>query len=254
MIDKLARVRKPHDTIADALGVAILSGELVPGQLLNGEAEASTMHNISRGSYREAIRTLAAKGLISSRPKAGTRVLDRERWNLLDLDVLRWLFSSEPDEKILHDLFALRRIVEPAAAALAARNWNEQSIVPLRAAMDAMVTIPHTHEGWSAADKDFHDVIFQLAGNIFLVALSSAIIAAVRLSNTYKLRGPGPVRNSTVDHLRVYEAIIAQDDGLASSRMRELIDTALDDTLRERRRALSDRRVILRKGALVTSP
>lgn len=248
MVDRQARVYKPHDTIADTLGAAILAGDLAPGQFLDSEAEASAMHNVSRSSYREAIRTLAAKGLVSSRQKAGTRVLERERWNLLDLDVLRWLFIREPDEKVLVDLFGLRGAVEPAAAALAARCWTEWSIAPLRDAMDVMVTHAPDHEAWLTADKAFHDSIFQAAGNAFLISLSSAITTAVRLSNRYKLRGPGAVRDSTADHLRVYEAVIGRDEDSASGRMRELIDIALNDTLRERRRALTQKPVARRAG------
>lgn len=240
MVDRQARVYKPHDTIADALGAAILAGELAPGQGLESEAEASAIRNVSRGSYREAIRTLAAKGLVSSRQKAGTRVLERERWNLLDLEVLRWLFVREPDEKVLIDLFGLRGAVEPAAAALAARNWTERSIAPLREAMDVMVSRSPDHEVWLTADRAFHDLIFHIAGNAFLISLSPAITTAVRLSNRYKMRGPGPMRNSTVDHFRVYEAIIGRDQDIASQRMRDLIDIALSDTLRERRRALAE--------------
>lgn len=240
MVDKRTRVNKPHDTIADALGAAILSGDLAPGQVLDSEADASATHNVSRSSYREAIRTLAAKGLVSSRQKAGTRVLERERWNLLDLDVLRWLFIREPDEKVLIDLFGLRGAVEPAAAALAARNWTEESIIPLRAALDTMISYSPSDEAWQIADKAFHDFIFQVGGNAFLISLSSAITTAVRMSTRYKMRGLGPVRNSTVDHLRVYEAISGRDQELASERMRDLVDIALNDTLRERRRTLAE--------------
>ena len=88
--------------------------------MFGGEIEASEALGVSRTAYREAIRILAAKGLIESRPKAGTRVTQRSRWNLLDPDVLGWAFESEPDLDLLESLFELRNIVESAAAALAA--------------------------------------------------------------------------------------------------------------------------------------
>ena len=69
---------------------------------------------VSRTAYREAVRTLSAKGLVESRPKAGTRVSERGRWNLLDPDVLAWAFETEPGEAFIRDLFELRKIVEPA--------------------------------------------------------------------------------------------------------------------------------------------
>src|SRR5688500_12771828 len=109
-----------HGTIARDLGVLIVSGRYKPGDILNGEVAASDRLHVSRTAYREAVRILAAKGLVESRPKVGTKVSDQERWHLLDPDVLSWIFEFEPDETLLTSLFELRRIVEPQAAALAA--------------------------------------------------------------------------------------------------------------------------------------
>ena len=108
--------RRIHGSIAHELGVAIVTGRYSPGETLPGEVEFSEQLKVSRSAYREAIRILAAKGLVESRPKAGTRVSARDRWNLLDPDVLAWTFEREPGETFIRDLFELRMIVEPAAA------------------------------------------------------------------------------------------------------------------------------------------
>ena len=108
--------RRIHGSIAHELGVAIVTGGYSPGDVLPGEVEFSEQLKVSRSAYREAVRILAAKGLVESRPKAGTRVSDRARWNLLDPDVLAWTFEGEPGEGHIRDLFELRRIVEPAAS------------------------------------------------------------------------------------------------------------------------------------------
>ncbi|MFZ2982205.1 MAG: GntR family transcriptional regulator, partial [Sphingobium sp.] len=89
--------RRLHGAIAHKLGIAILSGEFAPGDTLSGEVAFSEALDVSRSAYREAVRVLAAKGLVESRPKAGTRVLPRSRWNLLDPEVLAWAFAGEPD-------------------------------------------------------------------------------------------------------------------------------------------------------------
>ncbi len=112
--------RRHHGAIAQKLGVAILSGEYAPGHVLDAEVIASEALGVSRTAYREAVQVLTAKGLVESRPKAGTRVLPRDRWNLLDPEVLAWAFAGEPDILFIRGLFELRTIVEPAAAALAA--------------------------------------------------------------------------------------------------------------------------------------
>ncbi|MGE7207696.1 FadR/GntR family transcriptional regulator, partial [Sphingomonas sp. NPDC019816] len=76
--------RRLHGAIAHKLGAAIVSGEYRPGDTLSGEVAFSEALDVSRSAYREAVQVLSAKGLVESRPKTGTRVLPRNRWNLLD--------------------------------------------------------------------------------------------------------------------------------------------------------------------------
>src|SRR6266480_6010336 len=78
--------RSLHDRVVHAIGRKILGGELPPGALLPAEPELGA----SRTVLREAIKVLAAKGLVEARPKTGTRVRPRDAWNLLDPDVLAW--------------------------------------------------------------------------------------------------------------------------------------------------------------------
>src|SRR3546814_19684944 len=103
-----------------------------------GEIEYAEQIGISRSALREAFRTLSAKGLVDSRPKAGTRVSPRRQWSLLDPDLLAWQFEAEPSLKFLHDLFELRMIVEPSAAELAAERRTEDQVQAMRSALDAM--------------------------------------------------------------------------------------------------------------------
>jgi DNA-binding FadR family transcriptional regulator len=76
--------------IAQGIGERILGGEFAPGTLLPNEAEWGRIYGASRTAVREAIKALSAKGLIASRPKVGSRVEPKSRWNLLDRDVLAW--------------------------------------------------------------------------------------------------------------------------------------------------------------------
>ena len=97
-----------HQAVARDLGTAILSGKFAPGDNLGGEIETAVELGISRTAYREAIRILIAKGMVESRPKAGTHVAPRKRWNHLAPEVLAWMFSGTPDEGFISDLFELR--------------------------------------------------------------------------------------------------------------------------------------------------
>src|SRR5688572_1560608 len=120
-----------HGTIARDLGVLIVSGKYRPGEILNGEVAASDRLHVSRGAYREAVRILAAKGLVESKPKVGTRISQPERWHLLDPDVLAWIFEFEPDDTLLSSLFELRRVVEPHAASLAAKRRTDKDLADM---------------------------------------------------------------------------------------------------------------------------
>src|SRR4051812_1808022 len=88
-------------SLAQQLAVMILSGELPEGHVFPSELEYSEQIGISRPALREAFRMLSAKGLVESRPKAGTRVAPRRQWSLLDPDLLAWQFEAQPSLKFL---------------------------------------------------------------------------------------------------------------------------------------------------------
>ncbi|MET0270675.1 MAG: FadR/GntR family transcriptional regulator [Sphingomonas sp.] len=222
--------RRLHGAIAHKLGVAIMSGEYAPGDTLSGEVAFSEVLEVSRGAYREAMQVLAAKGLVESRPKAGTRVLPRSRWNLLDPDVLAWAFAGEPDEAFVRSLFELRAIVEPAAAGFAAERRDRDDLKAMKDALTAMRRLTLATEGGRAADRDFHDAILRATRNDAMIVLSASIGAAVNWTTQYKQRSRALPRNPIPDHARVYDAIAAGDAAAAAQAMRVLVDLALEDT------------------------
>src|SRR5438445_11294048 len=116
-----------HGQIVHAIGRQILSGEIQPGEVLPLRSGPPA----SRTVVREAIKVLAAKGLVESRPKTGTRVRRRDDWNLLDPDVLAWLQNGDVSEELLRKLTEVRRIVEPAAAELAAARAGAREIAAM---------------------------------------------------------------------------------------------------------------------------
>ena len=227
-LERSGRPRLPG-TIARSIGVEIVSGKRPPGYAFGGEIEASETLGVSRGAYREAMRILAAKGLIESRPKAGTRVSPRDRWNVLDPDILAWSFESAPRPDFVRGLFELRELVEPAAAALAAQRRTDDHLVLLRSALDGMAKFPlETPEG-QKADQRFHRTIFAAAANEPLQALASTIGAAVRWTTQFKTKDGPLTRDPVPDHQQVYEAIASGDSRRARNAMRELIRWALKD-------------------------
>ena len=224
------KARRIHASIARDLGVAIVTGVHQPGDTLPGEIECAETLHVSRSAYREAVRMLAAKGLVESRPKAGTQVSARSRWNLLDPDVLAWAFAGEPDITFVRGLFELRAIVEPAAAALAAERRERSDLKVMKDSLAAMRRLTLATEAGRAADREFHDAVLTATRNDALIVLSASIGAAVNWTTQFKQRGRALPRNPLPDHMLVYEAIAAGDANAASTAMRTLVDLALEDT------------------------
>ncbi len=222
--------RRLRGAIAHKLGVAILSGKYAPGETLSSETVFAESLDVSRSAYREGIQALIAKGLVESRPKAGTRVLPRDRWNLLDPDVLGWAFAGEPDPQLVRSLFELRLIIEPAAAGMAAVKRDRSELKRMKEALAAMRRHSLATDLGRAADRQFHDTILRATRNDALVVLSASIGAAVSWTTQFKQRLRALPRNPIPDHVLVYDAIAAGDPDAASAAMRRLVELALEDT------------------------
>lgn len=226
----VGRPKGIHSGIAHDLGVAIVSGKYPPGTILPAEERFSSDNNVSRGTYREATRILAAKGLVHSRTKSGTRVCERSKWNMLDLDVLAWMFESEPSEEFVRSIFELRDIVEPGAAALAAKRRDARDIARMGHALEEMQRHGlQTAEG-RAADQSFHFLILECTRNEPLVTLSTSIAAAVEWTTMYARNEKRDLRDPMPDHHAVFDAIMRGDSEGARARMAELIRNAFGDT------------------------
>lgn len=225
-----ASARRIHGTIAHDLGVAILTGRYQPGETLPGEIEFAQSLGVSRSAYREAVRILIAKGLVESRTRTGTRVSPRDRWNLLDPEVLAWSFENEPDRAFVEDLFELRMIVEPAAAELAAARRNDADLERMHEAIEGMRRHGLATAEGQAADQMFHTAILAAARNAPLITLSSSIAAAVNWTTAFKQRKRGLPRDPLPDHEELYRAIVAGQPAAARKQMAELVSLALADT------------------------
>lgn len=230
-----------HGKLARDLGFLIVSGSYQPGDILETEVQASGRHKVSRAAYREAVRMLAAKGLVESRPKIGTRIAPRDKWHLLDPDVLSWMFQSEPDDQVLEALFELRMIVEPEAAALAASRRTSEHLHRMKQALAAMKEHTLGSEQGRSADQEFHKALLVASDNPFLTTLTSSVTTAVSWTTVLKQRVRPLVRDPIPDHAAVLQAIVERDPEAARTAMRQLVELALFDTKTAPRKAGSSR-------------
>jgi DNA-binding FadR family transcriptional regulator len=222
--------RRLHGALLRKLGMAIVTGKYPPGHLLTDEIAFAEQLQVSRGAYREALQALTSKGLVERRPKAGTRVLPRRRWNLLDPEVLGWFFMSKPDMPFIRNLFELRLIIEPAAARLAAQRRGADDLQKLQAALDAMRLHTLATEAGRLADRDFHSALLEASCNEALVTLSASIESAVTWTTRFKQRERELPRDPVPDHERVFRAVAAGNTRAAGKAMSQLLELALEDT------------------------
>ena len=222
--------RNVYAYIAHKLGCEIVAGIFPPGTLLPNEAEMRARFAVSRTALREAYSVLAAKGLILPRPKIGTRVRPKADWNMLDPEVLTWHLEAVPNEEFISELYTLRHMVEPEAAALAAVAPSPAIIDHLGSAYAEMERCKDGAGDLISADLRFHLGILNATNNHFIGALGSLIYAA--LTSTFRLswEGAARIRDSRLaQHGAVFEAIRDGKPDLARERMRDLLTDSLGD-------------------------
>lgn len=218
-------------TLAAELGRRITSGELAAGTVLPTEKEIQLRHGVSRTVVREAIRHLAAKGLVTVGPKVGTRVRAHMAWNMLDSDVMSWHLLADIRRPFVESLYEMRLINEPAAARLAARRIRPEQAERLRAALQGMADNPRGSPELIGADLAFHRIILEATGNPILISLGSMIERSLSISFSLSWR-QNSQEETVRQHSRVSNAIIDGDGELAELSMRRLIESAFEDVIR----------------------
>lgn len=226
--------------LLETLGRAIVGGAFEDG--FPTEAELSRTHGISRPVTREAVKMLAAKGLLSARPRVGTVVEPSESWNLLDPDVLRWLLARQFSLDLLRQFSELRLAIEPTAAALAAQIPDNPGVAAIEEGFARMEAAGRGEDDVLEADIQFHVAILHAVQNPFFgqfeELVRTALHTSIRFTNRYSGRGGANVGQ----HGEVLEAIRAGDPDRARATMFGLIDevVALIDTAQRDEPAAAD--------------
>lgn len=199
-----------HPQIVRDLGLRIVAGEFQPGERLPPEATLCTNYAVSRSVLREATRVLVAKGLVVSRQKAGTLVRPRSDWHLLDPDVLYWLIQTKPAGDFVENLMTVRRIFEPAAAALTARVASEDQLRGIAEAYAGMEAA-RTPEELLEPDLAFHRRIAEATGNDLLAYIGNMLSLALRESIKLSSRLPDTHALSLPRHKAILTALLNRD-------------------------------------------
>jgi len=221
------RPRGLHGQTVEALASRILSDEWGEGTVLDLPALREEL-DISLTALREALKVLAAKGMIDARQKRGTFVQPREKWNMLDADVMRWQTAAADDPGLLDELTEVRAVVEPAAARLAAGRASEEDLEALREALADMAAAGDDPEACVQADLAFHRRLMAATHNNFLMRMERVI--AIGLAERDKLvHGAATAEDPVPSHRKVFDAIVAGDPAAAEQAMLTLVTKARED-------------------------
>lgn len=200
------------DDAIDKIRELIVSGQWGPGARLPPEAELAARLGLSRNSLREAVRALSMVRVLEVRQGDGTYVTSLEA-DLL-LESTRFATHMMRNNIVL-ELYSVRRMLEPAAASLAAARIDEEGLAALKLELDRMVAAETVEENVDA-DMAFHSVIARAAGNSVLISLLESLSTRTLRTRIWRGRDEdGALEGTRAEHRRIYDAIRRRDPELA---------------------------------------
>lgn len=217
-------LRNFHHQVVEALGSSIVNGQFAEGAQLPTEPQLAEAYGASRLIIREAMKSLAAKGLVSIRPRTGTRVQPREQWHLFDPAVLGWS-NAAPSRKLIEDLMELRQAIEPLAARLAAQRASKDEVAAIREAFAAMADAK-ARGPYIEADLRFHGAVVRACGNAFIMQMENAL-SAVWKTSFQASSDKAPDQQALKLHGKLLAAIEGGHGAAAEKAVHALIDRAV---------------------------
>ena len=223
--------RGVHGQTVEVIAERILTGVLAEGATLDLGALQAEL-DVSLTALREALKVLAAKGMVDARPKRGTFVRPRSDWNLLDADVLRWQFARQVRPGMLADLHELRSIVEPGAASLAAGRATDDDLAALDGALDLMAAAGADPAAAVAADLAFHRALLAATHNELVQRMEVLIETGLAERDRMVHGAAGGSQDPVPSHRAVVDAIRRRHPEQAATAMGRLLEQAIEDVAR----------------------
>jgi GntR family transcriptional repressor for pyruvate dehydrogenase complex len=216
-----------YEKIVDQIEGRILSGELQPGDHLPAERELAEQFRVSRTAVREAVKTLAEKGLVQVRPGRGTFVTN-DTSEAVRHSLGRMLKIGQPEGA--RHLVEVREIFEPETAALAAVRASDEQIAALREAVAMMDTALEDGERFIEGDLDFHLALAEASQNALIPILIDSIVDLLREQRMTIFQVSGGPQRGQYHHQRILEAVVRHDPDAARAAMRAHLRQVREDT------------------------
>lgn len=202
------------DVAIEKIKQMIVAGELRPGDRLPREPDLAERLGLSRNSLREAVRALSLIRVLDVRQGDGTYVTSLDPGLLLD--ALSFVVDLHRDDTVL-DFLEVRRILEPAATALAAQRMSDEEVGKLRGVLNGLGDAPSIDE-LVANDLEFHRQIAVCADNSVLASLLDSLSVPTTRARIWRgLTQEGAVSKTREQHAAILDALASRQPELAQS-------------------------------------
>ena len=209
-----------YQEIVDQIQAQVQNGALVPGDRLPPERELAEQFGVSRTAVREAIKSLAEKGLVTVEVGRGTFVQALTSEHVVEAMAL--LLGDERGS--LAALQAARELLEIPIARLAATNRSPVHVERLSELLRQMEIAQHDPQRFIAADTDFHVELARATGNPVLEVLSQTIVALMRKQRMLLTEFEQEIPAALLSHRAILRAVTSRGANAAGKAMQEHLE------------------------------
>ena len=211
--------------VEERIRALIESKKYTAGMKLPTENELCQSMNVGRGTVREALRLLQAKGLVEIKPGRGAFVASGTE---VDANPVVWLVQNE---KELRDAIEVRNALEPFAARKMAETANEDALYELKNIHAAFLSAVKNGDTVKIAELDelFHSLIVKESGNQLLNEINVHLLQGMHTFRSKTFTVPENVQNAVEPHTKIMAAILARDGAAAEREMRKHLKMVDDD-------------------------
>jgi DNA-binding GntR family transcriptional regulator len=200
--------RALYEEVAELLRQRIFRRELEPGSWID-EVKIAQEFGISRTPLREALKVLAAEGLITMKMRRGAYV-------------------TEVSEQDLDEVYHLLSLLESDAAAVAATRATDAQLAELKGLHQELEGAVHDRDRFFAINERFHMRLLEISGNRWRNQMVADLRKVMKLNRHNSLLKSGRVEESLAEHRRVMKALEKRDAAGAMQRMQEHFRNGLE--------------------------
>jgi DNA-binding GntR family transcriptional regulator len=200
--------RALYEEVAELLRQRIFKRELEPGSWID-EVKLAQEYGISRTPLREALKVLAAEGLITMKVRRGAYV-------------------TEVSETDLADVYHLLSLLESDAAGVVAERATDEQLKDLQVLHKELESATGNRDKFFALNERFHMRLLEIAGNRWRDQMVADLRKVMKLNRHNSLLKAGRVKESMLEHRAIMEALASRDAKSAVKKMQEHFRNGLE--------------------------